>query len=175
VGGNNTAMARARFEAAVLQRNPRLVIIQFGINDSAVDVWAKPPATAPRVPLAAYRDNLRYFVDTLKARGAAVILMTPNALRWTPKLKEVYGKPPYNPDDPDGFNLNLREYAQAVRDIAGAGQVPLVDVYAAYEAYAKEAGRSPDDLLLDGMHPNARGHQLVLDLLLPRVAAALGP
>src|SRR5690606_34808526 len=49
VPGNTTEMARERFENDVLRPAPRLVIIQFGINDATVDVWMKPPATAPRV------------------------------------------------------------------------------------------------------------------------------
>lgn len=173
VGGNTTSMARQRFETDVLRHNPKLVIIQFGINDSAVDVYKNPPATQPRVALATYRDNLLYFVTTLKGRGTEVILMTPNLLRWTPNLKALYGKPPYNPNDPDGFNLYLRDYAQVVRDIAKETKTPLVDIYAAYEAYAKEPGRTADELLLDGMHPNAQGHQLVTERLMAPVSAAL--
>lgn len=173
VGGNTTSMARRRFETDVLRHNPKLVIIQFGINDSAVDVYKQPPATLPRVPFATYRDNLLYFIATLKGRGTQVILMTPNLLHWTPNLKELYGKPPYNPDDPDGFNLYLRDYAQAVRDIAKEQKVPLVDIYKAYEDYAKDPGRTADELLLDGMHPNAKGHQLVTERLMGPVSAAL--
>lgn len=43
VGGNTTEVARDRFERDVLAYQPDLVVVQFGINDSAVDVWKKPP------------------------------------------------------------------------------------------------------------------------------------
>ena len=98
VGGNTTEMARKRFEADVLSHRPRIAIIQFGINDAAVDVWKTPPATQPRVSLERYEANLRHFVETLKSSHALVVLMTPNPLRWTPKLKEMYGRPPYQPE-----------------------------------------------------------------------------
>ena len=39
-----------------------MIVIQFGINDAAVDVWKKPPATEPRVPLNEYLDNLRTMI-----------------------------------------------------------------------------------------------------------------
>lgn len=172
VGGNSTDLARARFAKDVLSRRPGLVIIQFGINDSAVDVWRTPPATASRVPLARYEENLRYFVHTLKERGAKVILMTPNPLRWTEKTKEMYGKPPYDPIDPKGFSAPLVPYAQAVRTIAREEHVALVDVFAAVEAYGSTQGQSVDELLLDGMHPNDKGHRLVADLLLREVLGA---
>lgn len=169
VGGNTTAMARTRFEKEVLARQPDLVVIQFGINDAAVDVWKKPPATEPRVPLAAFENNLREFCTTLKGRGARVVLMTPNPLRWTPKLKELYGRPPYHADEADGFNVLLRDYAGVVRKLAREENVELVDVFEAFVAHGQQMDRSVDELLLDGMHPNERGQSLVAELLVGRL------
>jgi lysophospholipase L1-like esterase len=169
IGGNNTNNAVSRFENDVISKNPDLVVIQFGINDSAIDVWKTPPATEPRVPKGKYIQNLEKLVETLKTRKCGIILMTPNQMCWTQKLKETYGKPPYLPDDPDGFNITLREYAQAVRDLAERQKVPLVDVYAAYSAYGKVEKQSVNDLLLDGMHPNDKGHRIVADLLIKEI------
>lgn len=166
IGGNTTANAKARFEEDVLDRHPDLVVIQFGINDSAVDVWKKPPATESRVKKNQYAENLERFVDTLRKAGCQVILMTPNPIRWTPGLKGQYGKPPYRPDRADGFNVTLSPYADCVRAVAKNKKVPLVDVYAAFQAYGKVKGQSVDDLLLDGMHPNDKGHRFVADLLI---------
>ena len=47
VGGNTTTMALKRFDADLLQKQPDTVVLMFGINDLAVDVWKKPPATEP--------------------------------------------------------------------------------------------------------------------------------
>lgn len=170
VPGNTTDDARIRFERDVLARSPHLAIIGFGINDSAIDVWKTPPSKTPRIPLAAYKGNLSHFVKTLKGMNAAVIIMTPNMLRWTQALKEMYGKPPYDPNDEDGFNIPRRDYAEAVRQIASAEDVALVDVYRAFEQYGLTQGKSTDDLLLDGMHPNGKGHNLMANLLLGKIA-----
>lgn len=169
IGGNTTRQAVARFEKDVLQHQPDLVVIQYGINDSAVDVWKNPPATKSRVPKEKYEANLRSLIKQLKQKEIAVILMTPNSLRWIPRIKELYGKPPYDADDPNGFNLFLKAYAETVRQIAKEEHVPLVDVYAAFETYAKQPGQSAQDLLLDGIHPNTKGQQMVADLLIPKV------
>lgn len=166
IGGNNTQHARTRFDKDVLRRNPNVVVIQFGINDSAVDVWKTPPAETPRVSLVTYSENLRHFVRTLKAKHVEVVLMTPNPLRWTEKLRKLYGRPPYDPKASDGFNVLLRKYAQTVREIAKAENTPLVDVYKIFEDYATKDRHTVEDLLLDGMHPNAAGHQLIADKLL---------
>jgi lysophospholipase L1-like esterase len=163
---NTTSDARARFEKDVFVHNPDLVIIQFGINDAAVDVWKNPPATQPRVSRSQYEANLRYMVKTLTERGAHVVLMTPNACRWTETTRKYYAKPPYRANDPDGFNIVLSDYAGIVRRVARQEGVPVVDVFAAFQAYGKVAGQSVDGLLVDGMHPNSKGHKLIANLLL---------
>jgi lysophospholipase L1-like esterase len=162
VGSNTTKNARDRLARDVLAHKPRVVVIQFGINDAAVDVWKEPPATASRVPLAEYEQNLRGMITTLREHQAKPVLMTTNPTRWTSRLRDIYGKPPYRPEEPDGFDTPvLSRYNEAVRKLATELTVPLVDVHKAFSA------KNPDKLLLDGMHPNDAGHQLITDLLLP--------
>lgn len=167
VRGDTTDAAALRLDRDVLAHEPALVIIQFGINDSAVDVWKSPPATGPRVPLDQFRTNLRGFIETLQERGAKVILMTPNPLSWTPALQKLYGRPPYDPTVADGFNVTLAPYTEAVRELAVATRVPLVDIA---RAHADHARRSTEPLLLDGIHPNGAGHALVARLLIECLA-----
>jgi lysophospholipase L1-like esterase len=164
--GHTTADARARFEKDVLAHKPSLVIIQFGLNDAAVDVWKDPPATESRISKIEYEKNLRYFVQTLKSQDTQVILMTPNASRWTPQFLKAYGKPPYRPDDPDGFNIIVKDYAKIVRCVAREENATLIDVYQAFQAYDTQPGQKTNDLLVDGEHPSTKGHQLITDLLL---------
>ncbi|MCX7291508.1 GDSL-type esterase/lipase family protein, partial [Janthinobacterium sp.] len=80
-------------------------------------------------------------------------------LCWTPKLLQLYGKPPYVPGDEGGLNVVLEEYVKTQREVAREKKVPLVDVYA---AFADGTG----GLLADGMHPNDKGHALMHRLLL---------
>ncbi|MDQ1256284.1 MAG: isoamyl acetate esterase, partial [Candidatus Hydrogenedentes bacterium] len=157
VGGNSTAMARDRFERDVLALKPDIVTISFGINDSAIDIWKD--VTEPRVTLEAYAANLRYFIATLRERGAQPILMTPNPLAWTGPNRELYGKPPYDVNDPKGFDAMLRPYVEKVREIAQTEAVPLADVHQAFSEYARE--HPIEELLLDGVHPNDLGHRLI--------------
>lgn len=170
IGGNTTRDAKKRFEAEVLAYQPRVIVMQFGINDSAVDVWRKPPATAPRVPLAEYVANLREMITQAQKQGSQVILMTPNPLRWTDKLKEMYGHPPYDAADHLGFEkATLVGYIAALHKLAKELNLPLVDVHAAYAA----VGKLSDEFLPDGMHPNDRGHALVAEKLMPVLRTAL--
>lgn len=172
VGSNTSANAKSRFETDVLAHKPGVAILQFGINDAAVDVWKKPPATTPRVALADYRANLSGMVRTLRQRGVRVVLMTPNPLSWTPALFNLYARPPYLPDDPDGMNVLLRDYAEAVRGIARDEGAGLVDVFAAFKEADRKPGRKPGWLCPDGMHPGDDGHRLVADLLIEHLCTA---
>lgn len=166
VGGNHTDNARGRFETDVLHQNPTAVIIQFGINDAAIDVWKTPPATEPRVSIERFEKNLQYFIDALRKTNCDVILMTPNPLTWTDKLRDKYGKPPYKADDPDGFNVMLSKYAESVRRIAKSKHVTLIDVEKHFREHAAAENQSLDDLLIDGMHPNEKGHRIIASQLL---------
>ena len=170
VGGNSTTDGLDRFDKDVLTHHPDLVVIQFGINDSAVDVWRNPPATSPRVSIEAFEANLRLLIERAREAGARVVLMTTNPIRWTPKLKELYGKMPYNPDRPDGFDLPLlSRYNAAARRVANEAGVPLVDVHAEFMR------GDVDALLLDGMHPGDAGHAIVAGLLAPVIRQQLQP
>jgi lysophospholipase L1-like esterase len=173
VPGNTTADAKAQFDRDVLSLQPDLVFILFGINDSAIDVWKIPPADRPRVSLEDYRANLRLFVDKLQATGARVVLLTFNPVHWTPKLQELYGRPPYRPDDADGFDVGRAEYLKAIQDVATEKRVRLVDVNSAYRSYAAAPGHKLQDLLLDGIHPNSLGHTITTSLVRPIVESAL--
>ena len=174
IGGNTTRDALKRYSTDVLRHQPRIIVMQFGINDSAVDVWKKPPATESRVPLAEYLSNLRTLITTAQKQQAKVILMTSNPLRWTPRLKEMYGRPPYHVEAEDGFeSATLRAYNAALRKLAAEMKVPLVDVHAAYPAFAAKRQTTLDSLLPDGMHPGDLGHELVAELLVPVIRDAL--
>lgn len=163
VPGNTTRDARQRFVRDVLAHKPDIVILQFGINDSAVDVWKNPPAETSRVPIDEYQENLRHFIRESRAGGSRVVMMTPNRMHWTPKLIELYGKPPYDPASADGMNRILRQYVHAMTEVAGELGVELIDVHQSMDRLSDEESAG---LLLDGMHPNDAGHRNVADRLL---------
>lgn len=167
VRGDTTAAARLRFDEAVLAARPEVVILQFGINDSAVDVWKNPPEIKSRVSLAEYEGNLRFFVEQILAAGGHVILMTPNQLRWTPETRNLYGRPPYDADDERGFSHILLGYVEVVRRLAREYTIPLIDVFASYDLWEESRSVSCSELMLDGMHPNTVGQTLVANALEP--------
>jgi lysophospholipase L1-like esterase len=63
--GDTTGAALARLDSAVLSRNPRIVMVLLGGNDML-----------RRVPRATMFENLDAIVTRIRARGAAVILVS---------------------------------------------------------------------------------------------------
>jgi lysophospholipase L1-like esterase len=61
----------------------------------------------------------------------------------------------------------LARYNKAARRLAAVIAVALVDVHAAFTA------KDVDEFLLDGMQPNAEGHQLIAELLVPVIRQQL--
>jgi len=154
IGGNTTADGLARFERDVLAHQPALVVLMFGLNDS----WIDNHKTASRLTVEAYRDNLRKMIATLRDRKTKVVLMTPN-----PALA-----PTYEPQR----NRTLKPYVEAVRELARAERVELVDLYARFGELALE-GVDVNALCTDAMHPNPAGQKMIADLLEPRIKALL--
>lgn len=180
VRGDHTDGAVARLETDVLQRRPQVVIVQFGLNDAAVDVWKTPPASGPRISLETFTSNLAMIVQAIQRAGATPILMTPNPLAWTPQLRLLYGKPPYEPESHAGFNRVLTAYVEAVQRMAESAGVRCVDIFGAFRTWTpgdSDPGAPGADayteLLLDGMHPNDKGQELIAACLMPVVAKVL--
>jgi lysophospholipase L1-like esterase len=176
IGDTTTREAVARLDRDVLRHHPNLVVVQFGINDSWIDVDADK--TRPRLSRPEYRDNLRTIIQRVRNVGATVVLMTPNSMRWEdPYYIKAFTDHPGLLDvkDMQGVDRLLELYAQDMRDVAKSESVPLVDIYEAFERYGQVPGQSIDDLLLagDGFHPNQAGQRLVCKLLSDRIAEIL--
>jgi lysophospholipase L1-like esterase len=135
-----------RFETDVLAHNPDLVIIGFGTNDAHID--GSDPEGPSRIPLIDYKNNLELMINTLQAKEVKLILMAPNGLR---------GKyPAYQ-------NERLKQYVAVVKGLSKKYQTGIVDNFKLFSDYQVDGISSPDDLLLDGVHPNDRGHALMAD------------
>ncbi len=168
IGDTTTRDALERLDRDVRAHRPDVVIVQFGINDSWIDVDLG--STQPRLTRAEFRNNLRTIIRVLKSDGAQIVLMTPNPMRWSdPYYLNAFEQHPGLLDTANerGIDLLLEHYAADVRAIARSEHVALVDIYQAFESYDREPGKSIQDLLLagDGIHPNQAGQALVCRLL----------
>jgi lysophospholipase L1-like esterase len=154
IGGERTDQALNRLERDVLSRQPDLVTVMYGTNDSYVD----PGARASRISVDEYRGNLRRLVSLLRARGVETVLMTPP--RWADDASpNGLGESP---------NLRLEPYVRACRQAAREERVPLVDHFSRWSR-ARRKGVGLREWTTDGCHPNPRGHQELTDTMLPTI------
>lgn len=137
IGGEHSGSGAARFERDVLSLRPDVVTIDYALNDRrlglerAATAWTK-------------------MIESAKARGIAVILLTP-----TPDQNAKLD----DPEDP------LNQHAEQVRRLARGHRVLLVD---SLEEFRKplRAGAKLPDLMSQSNHPNRAGHALVAAELL---------
>jgi len=138
IGGETSKTGAARFTHDVLCMKPDVVLIDYGLNDR-------------RLTMEESAKNLQQMIDEAKAAGVKVILLTPTGDTRAKML-----------DDSDP----LSQQAAQIRSLAEKNGVALADSYLAYQSWMK-AGKKLDDLMSQINHPNAAGHQLVVEQLLP--------
>jgi len=145
VGGDSTHTAKTRFKKDVLDKNPDIVFISLGTNDSAIDM-------AKYTPLEDYKANMGYFIDECKKIGARVIVNIP-----TPVVDSIYltrhEEAPFEPyGGPNGL---MSIYAEAAREIASEKNVISVDLNAVFLATDDYTVYFPD-----GVHPSDTGYRM---------------
>lgn len=164
VNGDIVTKAIDRLERDVLDRKPELVTVMFGGNEAG---FYRPEtngfADTPRVSREQFKTTVGAIVDRLRAAGITVLLMT------CPPMTERYWGMRLEPYQKHGINFLVKDYAQAMREVAAEKKVELVDVYRAFDEHPERKAYFPD-----GLHPDARGHRVIADLLVERLGKALG-
>jgi len=156
INGETTAQMRTRFDQDVLALDPDVVVLQLGINDlTAIGML---PDRA--VEIARQCDgNIRYFVETLLARGIRTILLTiippadPGLLRlpvWSGQIAVEVEK------------IN-RYWLEA------APRAPLLHVVDARSALQDAAGRWRDGVNADTLHLTPRGYEYLNGAIAPLI------
>jgi len=163
VNGDIVTLATGRLQRDVLDRKPDLVTIMFGGNEAG---FYRPEtngfADTPRVSRDQFAATVAKIVDRVRAQGITVVLMT------CPPMTERYWGMHLEPYRKHGINFLVKDYAQAMRDVAAEKGVELVDVYRAFEEKPERLDYFPD-----GLHPDARGHRVIADLLVERLASII--
>jgi len=164
VNGDIATLALKRLKTDVLDREPDIVTIMFGGNEAG---FYRPEtngfADTPRVEREQFRAALGTLVDRLRAARITVVLMT------CPPMTKRYGGAHLEPYRKHGINFLVQDYAQTMRDVAAEKQVELVDVYRAFDSNPARLDYFPD-----GLHPDARGHRVIADLLVERLSQVIG-
>jgi lysophospholipase L1-like esterase len=153
ISGETTSGAVVRIERDVTREKPHYVTIMYGTNDAFIDDYANETGHLPRIPIERYKINLQAIIQKLKVNNIKPILMTPIPMgRFWGSDVGIYKK--------NGINFKLKEYTEAVRNIAREENIPLVDHFNEWLNWEKR-GKDIDTWMTDGIHPNPKGHRLM--------------
>jgi len=152
IGGERTDQALQRLQADILARQPQVVVVMYGTNDSYVDQGRSDS----RISAQQFEENLQVLVERLQKQQIKVVLMTEPRWGRTAQANGAGEHP----------NLRLEQYMQRTRKVASSAGIPLVDHF----QYWTEAERQGTDIggwTTDQCHPNPAGHRQLAERLLP--------
>jgi len=164
VSGDTTADAKNRLKEDVLDHDPNLVIIQFGVNDQCIrqDLDLENAT----VSLEDFTYNILFLINKIRKINAKIVLVTPGMMLWNDNFRSTYFRLPYQLDKRHGLNGNLENYVRMIRKIALKEEVTLIDIYQKEMEFDNKTNHSISKLLPDGLHPNNKGHQFIANAII---------
>lgn len=149
ISGNTSKDIFGRIEAETkvrLRNKPKeewTMFLSLGTNDSRLENGE------PKVSEDEYRNNVKQIFAIAKNLVGKVILVSGN-----PVIEEVCN--PWKGRDCYFLNERIKKYGTITKELADAENIPVIDVYTPLEAYP-----NLKELYEDGLHPNAKGHEII--------------
>ncbi len=140
IGGENSVSGARRFEAEVLCHLPRVITIDYALNDRGAGLEKAKTAWIS-------------MIEEGLSQKVKILLMTPTPdITQRQNVSETERRP-------------LQKHAQQIRDLAAQYEVGLVDSLAAFERHQHQLG-TLTNLLSWRNHPNRAGHEIVVQEIL---------
>lgn len=140
VGGNKVNDLLARAQNDVISLDPHWISIAIGINDC----WHGPDGNTPQE----FESGLSSLIELLKNKTSAnLVLCTPSVIGEDPDCED---------------NQKLAAYVEAVRRVAAASDIKLIDMHEVFLASLRKAREVTNKPLFttDGVHLNIAGNTL---------------
>ncbi|MEZ4927121.1 MAG: SGNH/GDSL hydrolase family protein [Saprospiraceae bacterium] len=152
IGGNKVYDLYLRLETDVLAQKPDVVVIYVGVND----IWHKETHHTG-TDADKFQKFYQAIIRKLQKENIEVILCTPACI----------GEQSNNSQDAD-----LDAYSETIRQLANANKCKLCDLREAFRTY--QSTHNADNLhsnvlTTDGVHLNAKGNQMVAEMLLEKL------
>jgi lysophospholipase L1-like esterase len=158
ISGQTTPQMLIRFRPDVIALKPKVVVILAGTNDLAGN-------TGP-TSMEAIEDNLRSMAELAMANGIRVVFASVlpisdhNKNRDGVAIVRSTGRPP---EKINAINKWMKSYAEQTKQV-------YLDYFS---AMADERGYLREELSNDGLHPNAKGYEIMKPLAEQAINAAL--
>ena len=152
IHAQTTSQILLRFQADVVDLKPRVVVILGGTNDIG--------GNAGPMTLEAIEANLASMADLARASGITVILATLLPVRDIGRVINTQQRPP----------ARISALNEWIRKYCTENEIVCLDYFA---ATVDEKGVLKEDLTADGLHPNAKGYEIMKGLAGPAIDRAL--
>lgn len=145
ISGDNAQRGFARLQRDVLRFHPDLVVVSFGLND----------AVGAEEGLEHYKDALDKIFTELKKAGCEVIFMTENMKNTyvSHNIKDEYIRNIAVNSMQNENSGTLKRYFDAAKEIAGAHDVVVCDVYSKWKRLEENGVDTTALLANDINHP----------------------
>jgi lysophospholipase L1-like esterase len=139
ISGDNTRSLISRIEAECAARNPDIIIIGIGSNDSAEENHEVS------VPLEEFGDNLQSIINSAKEFCDHVVFLNID------QVNESQTNPVEWDSDLSYSNKRIKMYNAALAEVCKSNNVPIIDI----TDVLKESD------LTDGVHFSPKGHEAI--------------
>ncbi|HZL55746.1 MAG TPA: SGNH/GDSL hydrolase family protein [Bryobacteraceae bacterium] len=154
IGGQVTGQMLLRFYPDVIALQPKAVIIFGGTNDIGGNIGP--------VPMETIENNLAAMADMARANGVKVIMAS-----VTP-VCDLPGRPPMTIGRPPESILALNRW---IKDYAASHSLVFLDYFS---ATVDNKGFLRAELTEDGLHPTAKGYEIMNPLAEKAITEAFG-
>lgn len=153
VSGNSSDDVLARFENETKARATEELafVVAIGVND------ARTKAGVNYSDTNRYKQNLSEILKLAKQHSKKVLF-----IGLTPCVEERAN--PVSWGDTGYTNGRIKDFDNTLREFCAENQVSFVEVF---EPFAKVEAET--ELLPDSLHPNDKGHQLIADIVRPKL------
>lgn len=151
VSGNRIVDMYARIKKDFINLQPDYASIYIGVNDAWHEIWERNGVDTEK-----FERVYRMFIDEVQAAcpGIRLMLIAPYVLEgWATCATEE------QPDRLERFVTDVAAKAEAVKRVAKAYNLPLVELQPIFDAACELAPAA--HWSADGVHPTAAGHELI--------------
>lgn len=135
LSGDSTDDAIHRLQRDVLDHNPDLVTINFGVNDAFSGISA-----------VKFGSNLEAMVDIIKETGCGRIVLVSSEVIPEPQAEK-----------------QVKPYWEKMREVAEAAGVVYADTNGYWQSFIDSGTDQWSLIILGDMHPNEEGHRIIAE------------
>jgi len=139
VSGDTTDDLLARFDVECVAREPRIIILAIGINDSQY-INTKDN---PRTPIKKFQNNFDALLEKAKKHTSTIVCLGLTKIDETRTMPCPWKPTRYYTDE------NIKTYNTKIKEVCKKSGVLFLDVYDLLDSSDLE----------DGLHPNPQGHE----------------